>query len=86
MPMGVIGGATTYGKMVNEEPTPVIDGIVKVFYTKYVFVEETLEVTLNGLEITSGIDFVELPGRQSFELMNIPVVGEILRVDYSYVV
>lgn len=72
--------------IVNETPTGTVNGVTTVFTTlQGKYVANTLQVFLNGLQMTKTTDFTETsPGAGTFTMVVAPTTGDVIRVSYQF--
>ncbi|MEM4206293.1 MAG: hypothetical protein QXQ43_03330 [Nitrososphaerota archaeon] len=70
------------GTEIHNEIIEGIDGFNRYFELKYRYVQGTLELILNGLSLTPGVDYVEVDDKH-FLMSYAPAVGDILSADYT---
>lgn len=67
--------------IMHETPTPATNGVQVVFTTAFSYVAGLLEVYLDGLMQTKGVDYNETSST-SFTMTSAPDSDEVLRVNY----
>lgn len=65
----------------NELLTGVIDGVNQTFATSAPFVPGTTKLYVNTARMVLGVDYTE-SGDQAVVINDVPVVGDLLRIDY----
>jgi hypothetical protein len=68
--------------VIGEEPNGIINGMNATFTTDNGFVPETIQVFVNGVSQTNGIDYTTT-GTQTININYSLVVGDIIRVNYK---
>ena len=70
-------------KIIGEDISSQIDGIIDEFTTLNNFIEDSLKVYVNGQRMAKDVDF-EVTAANKFRLLNfVPLTSFIILVDYS---
>jgi fibronectin type 3 domain-containing protein len=67
----------------NEVPTGTINGVNLLFTTKFPYQPKSVEIFQDGVKLRLTTDYVEGPMSQQITLVNAPLVGTDLRVQYT---
>ena len=68
--------------VIGETPTGAINGSNATFTTLHNFVPETVQVFINGVSQTEGVDYTT-SGSTVINLSVSPIVGDYIRVNYK---
>lgn len=80
-----VGATVTTGAgsfVIGETPSGLVNGSNATYTTDHAFVPETMQVFINGVSQTSGVDYTTI-GTNTI-IMNVsPIVGDYIRVNYK---